>query len=230
MLRHPEETQPGQSGQSTDPSGLPADSHFDAADPPRGRRSLALALLVVLGLTCLATGCLLYISGSDALRGNTVTDVGNLANANLERVGPFISGTGEPARSALAFERKGERGSKRLVRLAQRPRFWIVFSVPEGVATYVPPAKLEGRLHRLDRPNPKLHVLKKMIEEEGGGDYLLLEGQRPEQSRPTLISSGAFFLLGLGILLWAAYMRRAIRKSPAAVSEATRASNAGGSE
>ena len=119
MLRHPEETQPGQSGQSTDPSGLPADSHFDAADPPRGRRSLALALLVVLGLTCLATGCLLYISGSDALRGNTVTDVGNLANANLERAGPFISGTGEPARSALAFERKGERGSKRLVRLAQ---------------------------------------------------------------------------------------------------------------
>lgn len=179
--------------------------------PPRARRHLSLGSLLLISLLSLALAYLLLPEARFALNGASPVDLGDLNTADLnQQHSNWVEGTGLTDPHAVAFRRRGTRGSFRLARLKDRADLWVLLHAPEhsSVNSYVPPRHFSGRLLKLDEAGPKEAPLVGLVRDEATrrkseATYLLLEGESPRSQRDSLLAAILFGLLGLGCLAFA---------------------------
>jgi hypothetical protein len=170
--------------------------------PARTGARLRLAALLLLGLGCLLSAWLLRGSAAYALLDVGPHDVGQFSHAKLDGGsvrGSWVKGSGKLEGDALTFQRRGERGSLVLARMAGRPDLWVLLRIAPGTPHYVPPRVLEGRLLARQAMGLRLLPVSRLMQARGSklGDYLLVVGSRPAEHRTDLLLLLLLTMFGL---------------------------------
>lgn len=174
-------------------------------EPPRARRHVSLGSLLIVAFLSFGLAYLLLPEARFALRGSKPVDVGDLATAALDdHHSDWIEGEALTDSQAVAFQRRGIRGSFRLAQVKNRPDLWVLLHAPamKSSESYVPPRHLSGRLLQVDGAGLKEAPVISLIKDEArkrhaAATFVLLEGESPRSQRDSLLATILFALLGL---------------------------------
>ena len=174
-------------------------------EPPRARRRVSLGSLFLIALLSFGLAYLLLPEARFALSPPEPVDLGNLATADLEdHHSDWIEGEALTDSQAVAFQRRGTKGSFRLAQLKSRPELWVLLHAPalKSAESYVPPRHFSGRLLRVEDAGLKEAPVIGLIKDEARkrhaeAIFVLLEGESPRSLRDSLLAAILFALLGL---------------------------------
>ncbi len=173
-------------------------------DPPRGGRTLTVAVLAAAAALALALAFALRRDVAFALRGGASDDLGDLhltplANLasdenRLVRAEALLGAAG-----GIRYERPLVDDTFRTLPVAGRPDVWVDVRVPAGQETgrWEPPRSFVGRLVRFGAAGPRHRGLADAIARVSrtdvpAGAFLLVDGEAPEDVRWTILLAATF--------------------------------------
>jgi len=177
-------------------------------DPPRGGRTLTIALLALTALASLAMVFALRRDVTYALRAETPVDVGDLRTTDAATLAqhenrPITAHAMLGAAGGIRYERPFAADSFRALPIAGRSDVWVEVRVPDGEESgrWEPPRSFAGRLVRFDQAGPRHRGLASAIEETtsqpvSASAWLLVDGEAPASSRWALALAALFLVFG----------------------------------
>ncbi len=177
-------------------------------DPPRGGRTLTLALLALTALASLAMVFALRRDVAYALHADAPVDVGDLRLADAATLAQHDNATVTAhamlgAAGGIRYERPFAADSFRALPIAGRGDVWVEVRVPDGEESgrWEPPRAFTGRLVRFDEAGPRHRGLAAAIRETTSqsvpqGAWLLVDGEAPSSSRWSIALAALFLVFG----------------------------------
>jgi hypothetical protein len=179
-------------------------------NPPRGRRTLAVAILGVAAAAAVGMAVLLRHDVAYALASSSPATMGELRSAaasafeshenRFVRADAMLGVAG-----GIRYERPFIDDTFRTLPVAGRTDVWVDVRVPAGEESgrWQPQRSFTGRLVRFDRAGPRHRALAAAIARATGvpvpgSAWLLVDGEAPESTRWAIVLAGLF----LGFAVW----------------------------
>jgi hypothetical protein len=209
----------GATSEDIDPEllGLPS--------PPRGARTLTIAVLAAAAAAALAMVFALRGDVVYAFRSSRAADLGDLRTAAGATLAAsenhLVRGEGLlGAVGGIRYERPLRDETYRALPVAGRIEgqgLWVEVRVPPGEESgrWEPPRSFVGRLVRLDAAGPRHRGLARAIEDAGHtrvppGSFLLVDGEEPARARWVVVLATIFLAFAVGNALVIARLVRRV--------------------